>query len=171
MDRYLFRGKAVLQGIGESELSKRENEWIVGYLRKSRSRFAQNIESMLIQPMERLWESFIVDSATVGQCTRLKDRNDTLIFEGDVLRVWENYDKFHPDTGKSCVVRFGENKNITGETHFPNGSVGFYLEWQGFTNNGLKLSTVLRNDILYWVGNNFVEIIGNIHDTPSLLNT
>ena len=28
---------------------------------------------------------------------------------------------------------------------------------------------ILRNDIMYWVGGNYVEITGNIHDNPPLL--
>jgi uncharacterized phage protein (TIGR01671 family) len=36
---------------------------------------------------ELTWERYEVDPATIGQCTGLRDKNGTLIFEGDIVKT------------------------------------------------------------------------------------
>jgi len=69
-DRYLFRGKR-----------KDTGAWMIGSLvcfpddNKHCGIWSENAQSYL-------W----VNPATVGQCTGSKDKNGTLIFEGDILK-------------------------------------------------------------------------------------
>ena len=106
-----------------------------------------------------------IDPATLSQCTGLKDKNGKLIFEGDVLRIIAFKESNHPDGGKTSLVCFGEHRRINDELHFPVGDCGFYLEWLGKEPAyGIANKHILRNDIMYWVGGGYVEIIGNVHD-------
>ena len=68
-DRYLFRGKTA-----PSANSTHPYEWVTG---------AYNPFSDTITTEKRA--GYPVFNSTVGQCTGLRDRNGTLIFEGDVL--------------------------------------------------------------------------------------
>jgi len=80
-DRYLFRGKSPDSGwihgflcpptypgyIGKSWYIAVENDYKYGYDGK-------------------LWCYEAIDPATIGQCTGLRDKNGTLIFEGDICQ-------------------------------------------------------------------------------------
>ena len=80
---------------------------------------------------------------TVGQCTGLKDKNGKLIFEGDVVK-----DK---DSGL-----FGKVVFATSADGF-NGMTGFMVD---------DVDDGLQNYNGFW---HLVEVIGNIHDNPELL--
>jgi hypothetical protein len=82
MDRYLFRGKRVDNG-----------EWVQGCL------YYFNLESNPQLPIRTIMalpntlidneNEFDADPATIGQCTGLRDKNGTLIFEGDIVTCGE----------------------------------------------------------------------------------
>lgn len=80
-----------------------------------------------------------VDPNTVGECSGLTDKNNKLIFEGDILRV--NYFCQKPVTG---VVSFRDGKFV-----------------MDYIRNGNAWTDTLTEvcSVLY-------EIIGNIHDNP-----
>ena len=94
-----------------------------------------------------------VDPETVGQFTGLTDKNGKKIFEGDIVRY------VNPDedviTGR---VSYGEH-SYSG-TH----EVGFYVEWQK-----PEWAMYLRDDLGFWTNFREIEVIGNIHDNPELL--
>lgn len=91
---------------------------------------------------------------TVGQFTGLTDKNGKRIFEGYIICY------ITPDGIKATgVVRFGEYG--TGGTI----GIGFYVEWVARDGAGW-----LRQDIGFWAKYRDIEVIGNIHDNPELLN-
>lgn len=68
-DRYLFKAK------------RHNGEWVIGYLyRLSES------NPPFIMLINRKGESYEVNECTICQCTGLKDENDKLIWENDIIR-------------------------------------------------------------------------------------
>ena len=90
---------------------------------------------------------------TVGQFAGLTDKNGKKAFEHDVIQ--------HHFGDEIGVIRYGEYRNPFGDDNF-GGHVGFYVDWASGKNPEL-----LRKDLGYWM--NIVEILGNIHDNPELL--
>ena len=86
--------------------------------------------------------SYQVDEETVGQYTGLKDKNGKQIFDGDVVKVLQGKDKGIAYVG------------------FENGAFMLYPK----TGNIYE-----RNLWSYWYNDLDVEVIGNIHDNPELL--
>lgn len=84
-DRYLFKAKRLDNG-----------EWIIGSL--IQNPFFKGVRSWIsseqedktrlksISRTQALWNSIEVDSTTICQCTGLKDENDKLIWENDIIR-------------------------------------------------------------------------------------
>jgi uncharacterized phage protein (TIGR01671 family) len=82
---------------------------------------------------------------TIGQYTGLKDKNGKKIFEGDIHCHQERY----------YVVRFGKHA----DTFYSGDRYGWYLEEIG----GNRVESFDGFEYL------FVNIVGNIHDNPELL--
>ena len=92
-------------------------------------------------PCDGFW--FRIDPETVGQFTGLTDKNGKKIFEGDVLQF--NYTgKNHGVEGKATVI-------------FEHGKFGVLWGWH-------KEFVCLDG-----FANTTIEVIGNIHDNPELL--
>lgn len=84
-----------------------------------------------------------VDKSTVGQFTSLTDRNGTKIFEGDVVRDEQSF-------------LFGKVVYVTPQDGF-DGLAGFMVD---------DVDDGLQNYNGFWHN---VEVVGNIHDNPELL--
>ena len=140
-NRHLFRGKRVESG-----------EWVEGYY------YAQGGAHFII---DADYYHNRVDPATVGQCAGLKDANGALIYEGDIVNT------IAPafDLNKKGCVKFGAHKNINAPIDYTNGDLGFYIEW------AKNIRQLLRSDIIFWQGNGYIEVVGNVHDNPELLET
>lgn len=95
----------------------------------------------------------VVYSDTVGQYTEMTDKAGHKAFEHDIIKH-----RFGDEIG---IIRYGEYNNPFGDDGF-GGHVGFYVDWVAGT-----YPQTLRKDLGYWI--EMVEIIGNIHDTPELL--
>ena len=142
MREILFRGKQVSDG-----------EWIEGYV------FPQVIDGgyaplcITTEPIcandysEILGDWAIVDSSTVGQYTGLTDKNGKKIFEGDIckFREWDN--------GEMCWI---------GYVHFEH--CQFIIS--GGANKECPSNFYL---VLSRFSSENIEVIGNIHDNPELL--
>ena len=98
-------------------------------------------------------EKYVVWSDTVGQFTGLCDVKKQNAFEHDVVKY-----HFGNEVG---VIRYGTYRNPFGDDSF-GGHIGFYVDWISG-----DAPQILRKDLAYWM--NIVEIVGNIHDNPELL--
>lgn len=82
-ERYLFRGKRI------SEATDKTGKWITGYY--------TGCDNGVHYIKSDTTEYYSIDPDTLGQCTGLRDRNGTLIFEGDILK-WDKPDLRNPET-------------------------------------------------------------------------
>ena len=134
MREILFRGKRLDNG-----------EWVVGNLFIP-DKFANReppTEILVGTNIVRI--SYEVDPATVGQYTGLTDKNGKKIFEGDIIKIPDNYDEF------------GRNAGEIYEIYFCCG--------------GFRLNPKYSQARGYWLEDDrTVEVIGNIHDDKELLN-
>lgn len=90
---------------------------------------------------------------TVGQYSGLNDKSGRKAFEHDVIK--------HHFGDEIGVIRYGNYTNPFGDdTH--GGHTGFHIDWVAGS-----CPDCLRKDLGYWMQT--VEIIGNIHDNPELL--
>ena len=105
--------------------------WIVGYL--SGEHHISNKDG-----------EYLIDPSTICQCTAVPDRDNTIMFENDVVRE---------SGGVRGVIRFGRYGDK--KTDY-----GFYIEWE-------KSQPYWRNDIYYW--QNELRVIGSYIDNPELL--
>lgn len=102
--------------------------------------------SSYIYPLMKCVEWHEVDPTTVGQYTWLTDKNDKNIFEGDIVR-----DK----DGKVYVVLWS--------------FAGFGLKYNPLHAHGFYYELVPM--LNFWNAHGAtIEVIGNIHDNPDLLN-
>jgi uncharacterized phage protein (TIGR01671 family) len=88
---------------------------------------------------------FFVIPETVGQFIGKTDKNNVKIFEGDIIT-----DKY----GRKSVIKWS---NILG---------GFIAEFVKPQHNGIQTYTLLS---ARGMAEEFLEVIGNIHDNPELL--
>lgn len=124
-DRYLFRGKRIDNG-----------EWVEGCLWT----FSDVSRPRIV--IER-GDVYVIDPATIGQCTGLKDRNGKLIFDGDVIST----------------------NSGTGVIKSKRGYVYFYFKYSKSADwDGLDEFLASK-----YTDYGDKEIIGNIHDNPELM--
>ena len=148
MREILFRGKRTDNG-----------EWIEGYYYKAKyCRTDDELYDYITVPHPKEYNEpsshYIVDPETVGQYTGLTDKNGTKIFEGDMIKPFDDeIDKmvveFH--LGQFLLCLYGERG---------------YMSEYGWEENGNYVC--FEADPLLSYGDD-IEVIGNIHDSPELL--
>ena len=148
MREILFRGKRTDNG-----------EWVEGYYYKAKyCRTDDELCDYITVPHPKEYNEpsshYIVKPETVGQYTGLKDKNGTKIFEGDMIKPFDDeIDKmvveFH--LGQFLLCLYGER--------------GYMAEY-GWEESGNYVC--FEADPLLSYGDD-IEVIGNIHDTPEPL--
>ena len=145
-DRHLFRGKRL------DDVKWLEGNVIFGaiYMEGQRVHIV-NPGTVGIQayPTGKLNQ---IDSATLGQCTGLKDKNGRLIFESDIVAADYEWG----------VVVWGSRREADGRKAPVTDS--WQIDW--ITQIGKKM---LIEDLGFWIAKGCLEIIGNAHDNPALL--
>ena len=151
-------------------------DWVEGYFFRSdfnKKERESEKASLIITPdcdtyiMVPKWhDSFMVEPLTVGQYTGLEDKNGVRIFEDDIVR----YTFDSPD-----------NPNATERGLEPIIGRVFWSDWRASfaVTAGQKGSDMLNQDLARYVrgrglyeyvrNGNTVEVIGNVHDNPELL--
>ena len=138
--------KAVREILFRGKLEDNGN-WIVGSFHKS-------INDCYIIPLPVVTSKSKVIPETVGQFTGLTDKNGKKIFEGDIFQM---------DDESVAVVIFKDGCFRLEEYFFS----GVYTE-SGFDECGGEWG-VVNCDPIDWYFTKDMEVIGNIHDNPELL--
>lgn len=140
MREILFRGKRIDNG-----------EWVIGFLSKTRG--LDNKLHICIDYEEKgVMCSSIVIPETLGQYTGLTDKNGNKIFEGDILKYYDD-----------------EIQIVEWNKAFSNLMLHTYCKYK--MKKGRKVVTE-KSDGWNWLNDyplNEMSIIGNIHDNPELL--
>lgn len=130
-DRYLFKAKR-----------KDNGEWVQGALLLHDSDAATILNQ---HPADGSLQGFEVDLSTTCQCTGLKDKNNMLIWENDIVSfAHENYTRNYAIEFKNTFYNYG--------LRFRNKSIHFRC----------TQVTLCMHDC---------EVIGNIFDNPELLES
>lgn len=89
-----------------------------------------------------------VDPSTLGECTGSNYKDGNLAFEGDLIHNFSSIG----------VIKYGEYRQPFNDDEYTK-HIGFYVYWLEE-----KDKRTLRADLGYWL--EFVDVIGNIHDSP-----
>lgn len=123
-DRYLFKAKG-----------QTDDKWHIGLLVNLQE------NKCIIHESDRF--EWICDSETLCQCTGLKDKNRTLIWENDIVRHYNDRDK--PEQYDIGIICWNEE----------------YARYERSSEYGNK-NYIIDRKCKY-------EVIGNIFDNPELL--
>ena len=138
MRKIKFRGKRTDNG-----------EWVYGDL-------IQNVDCVKIREQEKdvkhIAKSFEIDPETIGQFTGLKDKNGTMIWEGDIVKATVSYNNAFQD-------RVDVKTNIY-EVKYHEKYCYFYLARK-------QNNLLFDGNWSYYLKE--IEVIGNIHDNSELL--
>lgn len=124
-------------------------EWTYGYYcPKPYSHFPCEATIFPSETIDRDWHGERVDPDTVGQFTGLTDKNGRKIFEGDIIK-WEYL----------C------NDHLVYQVVYEKGTAGFVTRRNFNNRDGIDC----YSDSVFVDDGDMSEVIGNIHDTPELL--
>lgn len=156
MREILFRGKRTDNG-----------QWIYGYY------FFENINVYAnfngchyVHPCGQN-QAFSVIPETVGQYTGLTDKNGTKIFEGDIFKFSDEiFESYYTSCGTEYNSWEVENYGVVG---FCEDTGRFDFVEYKFNENSVEADLHENHDIEFYEFVSDLEIIGNIHDTPEML--
>ena len=103
-------------------------------------------------------EAYHVDFSTVGRFTGLTDKNDTKIFEGDIIRWHDNTElSVGGQIAEVCFGKYMDADRVLDDIY----QLGFYIRFSD--KNCVTIS---------WLDEykNYFDIIGNIYDNPELFD-
>ena len=145
MREILFRGKTPIQ-----DEHFDDGEWVEGFYTRFNGKEHRIYSGYAETDCGDYYPDwFNVRPETVGQYTGLTDKNGKRIFEWDIIRTLApcSIDKYIEG-----AVMFGEYS-----TSYQSSNVGYYVNWS------------LNKNLAVYCKINDIEIIGNIHDNPELL--
>lgn len=160
MREILFRGKRVDNG-----------ELVYGWLCRVGDKYANIVE----KGTEVLYS---VLTNTVGQCTGLTDKNSRKIFEGDIVRYYHHKKSLVPVTDiKPEEVHYGRDEESGLPLAYRTTKI---IRYKGHVELDpiLGMTINLKNRCEWWrylnyeddsINSDRLEVIGNIHDNPELL--
>ena len=134
MREILFRGKNCVT-----------NNWVYGNYCAAEYLNSNGVEHLIVE-VPRNGVSVRIIPETVGQYTGLLDKDGKKVFEGDIVKVYDNFD-------------------YVGETLYV-GTVQWddtFLNWELKTSENIVWSLKNLPSVLYY------EVIGNVFDNPELL--
>ncbi|TDE72974.1 hypothetical protein E0E04_04820 [Streptococcus vicugnae] len=105
--------------------------------------FVRQIDFMFEKVVLECYEQFFIDEVELMQSTGLKDINSEEVYEGDIVKIPDDYDAFGHNAGEILKVAFD--------------SGCFRLKRPNSKGRGF-----------YFEDDNTVEIIGNIYENPEL---
>ena len=139
----LFRGKRTDNG-----------EWVEGYYSPVNIPITGNMGHFINVGGYRAVE---IDPETVGQFTGLCDKNGVRIFEGDIIRWHDNTElSVGGQIAEVCFGKYRDADSAFDDVY----AIDFYLRTSGGECVTICWLDEYKNDF---------DIIGNIHDTPELL--
>lgn len=141
MREILFRGKAINREKGYHRTNYKNGAWVYGLLTRL---YDERFENLSAEMKNTDGVSGIeIDYRTIGQFTGLYDKNGKKIFEGDIVDCWSE--------GVNAQGTVQQRKD---------GLWIIYPAWQKHIMWGLCPDEYSHTT---------VEVIGNIHDNPELL--
>lgn len=148
----VFRGKSVEYG-----------RWIIGFY--SGPCGAKLIDVHWISEYKSPFGTpFRVDPATVGECTKLQDKNGTWIFDGDITRlVLDNGEVRH----FTVKIETLERMIVTTYPGFEPATAAVQITGVIFDWHGHKLLPCVDENGVSDVAK--MEVVGNIYDNPEIL--
>lgn len=147
MREILFRAKAInrIKGL-EYRTSYKNGDWVYGLVTEMYDDRFPNLPATM-RNTDGV-SNIDVDYKSIGQYTGLTDKNGKKIFEGDIIKQINSYDKLEM-TG---FVRFSKSSQFV-ISHT-------YTEKENCYKRGKKKAFAIKTNC---------EIIGNIYDNPELL--
>lgn len=133
-DRYLFKAKRIDNG-----------EWVIGFYAYINKKHYIYTGQLIHSGLYDIAERFEVDPSTICQCTGLKDENDELIWENDILSG--HLDEDYPEDETREYILWHEN--------------GWHTK---------ELGSIDYNPLDDFDSEHF-EVIGNKFDDPELLES
>ena len=152
MREILFRGKAINRDYGCHRTNYKNGDWVYGLVTRLYDERFENLPAEMTNVNGI--EGIEVDYKTIGQYTGLTDKNGKKIFEGDMIKPFDDeIDKMVVEFchGQFLLCLYGER--------------GYMAEygWEESGNYGCFEAEPLSS-----YGDD-IEVIGNIHDNPELL--
>lgn len=150
MDEILFRGKRTDDG-----------KWVYGSPLTFFDGLAVIVEKYatvaIPKPDIMTTKCVPVERNTIGFYIGLRDKNDTPIFEGDIISVEKGRVQEY-----LFVVKFGNCGGVQNTEH-PVGYVGFFFDGaDAYTKGFMKYGR--RDDIVYYLNEYECRVVGNIYD-------
>lgn len=153
MAEILFRGKSVVSG-----------EWITGlpcFWINNHTWHRKTLHCKMItavSPTDDYAKGYAVSTDTVGQFTGAQDCTGKKIFAGDIIKIGGTH-----GCGAMGVVRIGEYSILPGDEPF---NLGAWVDWF-YEPDGVY--GMRRQELLFWIKEHNIEVCGNIHDNPEML--